>query len=50
MLLSFINTQLRDQFDDLLELCVAYNLDINDITGKLRAINYTYDPATNQFK
>ncbi|CCZ05183.1 DUF4250 domain-containing protein [Bovifimicola ammoniilytica] len=50
MLLSYVNTQLRDNYSDLTEFCVANNIDINDVVGRLRAINYSYDPATNQFK
>ena len=49
MLLSFINTELRDQYDDLPEFCAAHNVDINDITGALRKINYTYNNVSNQF-
>ena len=49
MLLSYVNTQLRDNYDDLVEFCAANNIDINDITGRLRTINYCYDEHTNQF-
>lgn len=50
MLLSYVNTQLRDNYSDLTEFCVANSIDINDVVGRLRSINYSYDPATNQFK
>lgn len=50
MLLSYVNTQLRDNYSDLTEFCVANSIDINDVVGRLRAINYSYDPVTNQFK
>lgn len=50
MLLSYVNTQLRDNYSDLTEFCVANSIDINDVVGRLRAINYSYDPAANQFK
>lgn len=50
MLLSYVNTQLRDNYSDLTEFCVANSIDINDVVGRLRAINYSYDPTTNQFK
>lgn len=49
MLLSFVNTELRDKYCDLVEFCHANNVDINDINGRLRSINYTYDPNRNQF-
>ena len=43
MLLSYINTQLRD------ELCSALNLSRNELCNKLSAIDYEYDEKTNQF-
>ena len=49
MLLSFVNTELRDKYCDLVEFCYANNVDINDINGRLRNINYVYDPIKNQF-
>ncbi|MBE5938924.1 MAG: DUF4250 domain-containing protein [Lachnospiraceae bacterium] len=49
MLLSYVNTQLRDNFGDLEELCAALNADINIITGSLRAIDYVYDAELNKF-
>ena len=49
MLLSFINTQLRDNYDSLTELCQTYSVDINQINKTLRAIDYVYDKSVNQF-
>ncbi len=49
ILLSFVNTELRDNFSDLQEFCAAYNADINDIVGRLRSINCSYNEITNQF-
>lgn len=49
MLLSFVNTQLRDNYADIEEFCCDYRVDINDLTGKLRNIDYVYDVKTNQF-
>ncbi len=49
ILLSYINTELRDSYADLTEFCAANNVDINDITGKLRGINYSYNEYLNQF-
>lgn len=49
MLLSYINTELRDSYSDLTEFCAANNVDINDINGRLRAINYSYNEHLNQF-
>jgi hypothetical protein len=49
MLLSFVNTQLRDNYSSLSELCAAYCADKADIVDKLGKINYVYDKAANKF-
>ena len=49
MLLSFINTQLRNNYDSLTELCQTYSVDINQINKTLLAIDYVYDKSVNQF-
>lgn len=49
MLLSYINTQLRDFYPSLKELCTSLQLAEDSLTAKLAAIDYTYDPDTNQF-
>ena len=49
ILLSYINTQLRDNYSDLTEFCVANSIDINDVVGRLRTMNYSYDEKVNQF-
>ena len=49
MLLSYVNTQLRDNFPDLEDFCLSNKVDINDLVGRLRSINYVYDERTNQF-
>ncbi len=49
MLMSFLNTQLRDNYSSLDDLCGAYDLDAEEIAKKLNAIDYRYDPERNQF-
>jgi len=49
MLLSFVNTQLRDFYGDLEEFCTVFDVDINSIVGSLRKIDYVYNPEKNQF-
>jgi hypothetical protein len=49
MLMSFLNTQLRDNYDSLDELCAVYDLDKAEISRKLDAIDYHYDLERNQF-
>lgn len=50
MLLSFINTKLRDEFESIESLSSYYDLKERDIIDKLSAIGYEYDSSTNQFK
>ena len=50
MLLSFVNMRLRDEYENLDELCAALDLDKTEITEKLAAIDYHYDTEINQFK
>lgn len=49
ILLSYINTQLRDFYPTLDELCHALCLDAEQLQKKLAAIDYEYDAASNQF-
>ncbi len=49
MLLSVINTKLRDYYADFETLCDEMQVDCEDITEKLRDIDYEYDATTNQF-
>lgn len=49
MLLSFINTQLRDNYPSLQELCAAYMVKEEDIRETLAKINYSYSIERNQF-
>lgn len=49
MLLSFVNTQLRDNYNSLEELCKSYMVEEADIKNKLAVINYEYDNAQNKF-
>jgi hypothetical protein len=50
MLLSFVNMRLRDEHENLDELCAALDLDKTEIMEKLAAIDYHYDTESNQFK
>ena len=49
MLLSYINTKLRDFYDNLDDLCSDLDLDKEDIVNKLNDINYIYDNNLNKF-
>lgn len=49
ILLSYINTQLRDNFSSLDELCQSLGVEKADIEAKLNIIDYSYNPALNKF-
>ncbi|MBQ2287495.1 MAG: DUF4250 domain-containing protein [Lachnospiraceae bacterium] len=49
MLLSYINTQLRDNYSSLDDLCVSLDVDKQEIAEKLAKVNYVYDEALNKF-
>ncbi|WP_167955024.1 DUF4250 domain-containing protein [Anaerosporobacter faecicola] len=49
MLLSYINTQLRDFYPTLQNLCKSLNLDEESLCSKLESIDYCYDKKLNQF-
>lgn len=49
MLVSFLNTQLRDFYPTLEELCKALNLSETELLHKLAVNNYHYNPDSNQF-
>lgn len=50
MLLSVINTKLRDQYANLDSLCEDLNLNKNELLVKLKAVDYEYMAEINQFK
>lgn len=49
ILLSYINTQLRDFYPSLTELCKSLNIEEKHITDKLLSIGYTYDKKLDKF-
>lgn len=50
ILLSYINTKLRDEFPDADELYNSLQISKEDTELKLRSIGYTYSKETNQYK
>ena len=50
MLLSFINTKLRDDFDTVDDGCETYNVHKQELQQKLNNIGYKYITNENQFK
>ena len=49
ILLSVVNTKLRDVYPGLEALCEDMQADQNEITEKLKMIDYEYDAVRNQF-
>ncbi|MBP3325247.1 MAG: DUF4250 domain-containing protein [Coprococcus sp.] len=49
MLLSFVNTKLRDNYSSLELLCDDLNVEQSRIIDALAAINYSYDKKLNRF-
>lgn len=49
MLLSVVNTKLRDQYASLDALCEDLGVEKTVIMEKLAAIGYAYDEALNRF-
>ena len=50
ILLSYINTLLRDKYDSLDKLCDDIDITKEELNEKLNSINYYYDLDTNQYK
>ncbi len=50
MLLSVVNTQLRDRFSNLEELASAHEISADEIRNRLASIQYEYNEELNQFK
>lgn len=48
MLLSYINTQLRDKYSSLDELCDDMDVSAEDIISKLDNAGYVYDKNANK--
>lgn len=49
MLLSFINTQLRDYYSSLDDLCSSLNIEKQNLETSLQKIDYFYESEHNQF-
>ena len=49
MLLSFINTQLRDFYPSVEELCSALSLSKEERDRTLSSIDYSYDREQNRY-
>lgn len=50
ILLSLVNTKLRDRYSSLQSLCDDLGLDLTQLSDRLREIGYVYDSDSRQFK
>ena len=49
MLLSYVNTMLRDKYSSVSDLCRACGVEEDEICEKLKTVDYEYDESSNQF-
>ncbi len=49
ILLSYVNTKLRDFYKDLPHFCEMEDVSISEITEKLSSVGFVYDSEKNQF-
>ena len=49
ILLSYVNTKLRDEYNTLAEFCSAEGAEEKEVTARLSAVGYAYDSALNAF-
>lgn len=49
ILLSYLNTQLRDKYTSLVALCEDLDESQTALEEKMKIVQYHYDPARNQF-
>lgn len=50
ILLSVVNTALRDEYSCLEEMCEEEGLNLNELCARLKEAGYVYDRETNAFK
>ncbi len=49
MLLSYVNTRLRDDFDSLDDMCLALGISRDELTARLAAAGFEYSPENKRF-
>lgn len=49
ILLSLINTKLRNEYHSLDDLCKSLHINPDELTVSLTSIGYAYDEKKNQF-
>lgn len=49
ILLSFVNTKLRDNYSSLDQMCEDMDINKSELLEKLASVNYEYDSSLNKF-
>ncbi len=49
ILLSFVNTKLRDEFSSLSDFCLSYGAEEGEVAARLAALGYEYNEEKNAF-
>lgn len=50
MLMSVVNTRLRDNYSSLDQLCEDLDIDRKELESRLETVGFTYIPELNQFR
>ncbi|MEE1114387.1 MAG: DUF4250 domain-containing protein [Eubacterium sp.] len=50
MLLSYVNTKLRDEYPSLQEFCASNDIDEYDLCMRIADLEYHYNREKNQFE
>ena len=50
ILLSYINTKLRDEYPSMEALCDNLDIDAEEISQRLSDAGFSYNPEINQFR
>jgi len=50
ILLSYVNTKLRDEYEDPDELCAALDLSREELESRLAGAGFRYDPAQKRYR
>ncbi len=49
ILMSYVNQQLRDNYNSLEEFCKSQDINIDELTTTLQSAGFEYNPSTNKF-
>lgn len=50
MLMSYVNTKLRDSYPSLEEMCEDMDISLSELTEKLEKAGFSYDREQNRFR